>query len=234
MTTSARLLAPHRPVHRAAADFLGQPGGAFVMAIADRQMAPRRVSPNAIARATPPAPRINTCLSNSGLGSSSLVGPPSRLRANPSPRDSRCYSRHACRLPERRPCCNSPFVRPPPLSAAKGDDRLLVGDRHAATLQVEPEQLFEKGRQLTIRDQERHHDLVQTKLAEGGVVHHRAHTLLDRVTDNAIDLGCGVDLVEAEIVLEHAIMEHPRGENSLGIETRVGKGCADTWGQGSG
>ena len=62
--------------------------------------------------------------------------------------------------------------------------------------------------------------LFKPELAEGRVVHHRAQALLDRVADDAVDLGLGVDLVVGEVVLHHAVLEHPRGEDPFGIEAR--------------
>ena len=76
MITSAMEVARCDQVTIPAADFLGQPRGPLVVTIGDRQVAPRLIRPKAIDRATPPAPRIRTCLSSSGLDSSEPSLPP--------------------------------------------------------------------------------------------------------------------------------------------------------------
>ena len=159
-------------------------------------LAPRRIRPKAIGRATPPAPRISTCLSNSGLASSSLV-------AAAHGGFERIHRRAVVGVVADPPAVlleDDRVAGPGPLDGPllllqERHDRLLVGDRDAAPLDVQPEQLLEERRQLAVGDQERHHDLVQPELAERGVVDRGAQALLDRVADDAVDLGLGVDLV---------------------------------------
>ena len=103
----------------------------------------------------------------------------------------------------------------PLLLLQERDERLLVGDGHAAPLDVQPQELLEERREFAVGHEERHHDLVQAEVAERGVVDRRAEALLDRVADDAVDLGLGVDLVVAIVLLEHLVMEHPGGEDPL-------------------
>ena len=90
----------------------------------------------------------------------------------------------------------------PLLLLEQGHDRLLVGDRHAAPLDVQPQQLVEEGLEFSVGDQERDQDLVEPEVAERRVVNRRAEALLDRIAEHAVDLGLGVDLVVEVVLLE--------------------------------
>ena len=54
---------------------------------------------------------------------------------------------------------------------------------------------LKKAGELSVGDQERDHDLVQPRWRNAALCIDRAEALLDRVADDAVDLGLGVDLV---------------------------------------
>ena len=56
-------------------------------------------------------------------------------------------------------------------------------------------------------------------------MHGRAQALLDRIAQDAVDFGLGVDLVVAEVFLEDLIREHPGGEDALRVEAGEREGC---------
>ena len=203
MITSAIEVARCDQVTIPAADFLGQARGPLVVTIGDRQVGPAPHQPEGDRPGHSPCPQDQHLLVEQRARVLGTV-------AAPHPRLERIHGRPIVGVVADAPAVavdDDRVARPGPLHGPlllleQRDDRLLVGNRHAAPLDVQPEQLAEERLQLAVGDEERHQDLVQPQVAERGVMNRRAQALLDRIADDAVDLGLGVDLVVEVILLQ--------------------------------
>ena len=130
---------------------------ALVVAVGDRHArpAPRQAEGDRPGHAAGAEDQHLLVEQRAGRSGSSIVAQ-RRLRASPSRRGSRCCSRSTCRRRSATTVLHEP-VRSTGFSFCfeQRDDVLLVGDRHAASLDVEPLQLVEERARLAGGDQER-------------------------------------------------------------------------------
>ena len=78
-----------------------------------------------------------------------------------------------------------------------GKHGFLVRNGDAQAADADGGRVVDEGGEVFARDADGHVDLVQLEVLEGGVVDERAQAVADRIGDDAVDLGGGVDLVVA-------------------------------------